>query len=104
MPTPISISILTSIFFQETAMSDVEAGELGKIVKRKTHLRVIYIFKKFVSAIKIIKCILDLGISLIIGGLLASAPAIEKQLTKAITKKKTMQFQMKNFELNTIDS
>lgn len=33
----------------------------------------------------ITKRILDLGVSLTVGELLASAPAVEKQLTKAIT-------------------
>ena len=38
----------------------------------------------------ITKRILDLGVNLTVGKLLASAPAVEKQLTKAITKDKAV--------------
>lgn len=44
------------------------------------------VLNKFVKATTIIKHILDLEVNLIVGKLLTSALAVEKQLTKAITK------------------
>lgn len=67
-------------------MSDAKTGKPKKTVKRKKHLRVVNILKKSVGAMTIIKRILDLRVNLTIGQLLASAPAVEKQLTKTITK------------------
>lgn len=47
---------------------------------------------------------MDLEVILTIGELLISAPAIEKQPTKAITKDKSIQFQVNTFESNTINA
>lgn len=44
------------------------------------------ILKELVGTTTIIKYILDLRVSLIIGKLLVSVPVIEKQLIKAISK------------------
>lgn len=63
-----------------------------KNVECKKHLRVVRVLKKSVGAIIITKCILKLGVNLTISELLASAPAIEKQLIKTIMKDKTVQF------------
>lgn len=42
--------------------------------------------KKFLGTTTISNCILNLGLNLTVSNLLASAPAIEKQITKAITE------------------
>lgn len=92
MPTPILVLVLTSSFFQEMAMPDTKANKPKKIIKKKKHLRIVNVRKKFVKAITIIKYILNLKVNLIIGILLTSAPAFKKQLTKTITKDKAVQF------------
>ena len=43
--------------------------------------------------------ILDLGISLIVGKLLASIPVVEKKLTKAISEDEVVQFRVNILEL-----
>ena len=73
-------------------MPDVEFGELRKVVEKKKHLEFESVMKKFIGAIAIIKRILDLGVNLTFGKLLASALVIEKQIIKAITKDKAIQF------------
>lgn len=49
-----------------------------KNIKRKKHFEAVNVLKKFVKATNIIKRILDLRINIIIGKLLAFAPASEK--------------------------
>lgn len=85
-------------------MPDVKVGELRKTVKKKKHLQVVNMLKKSVGATTITKCILDLEVNLAISELLASVPAIEKQLTKAITKDKTMQFRVNTLESSSFDA
>lgn len=63
-----------------------------KSVERKRHPRVVGVLKQSVGATMITKRIFDLGVNLTVGELLASAPAVEKQLTKAITEDKAVQF------------
>ncbi len=60
--------------------------------------------KESVNATTITKRILDLGVNLTVGKLLASAVAIEKQLTKAITEDKAVQFRVNTLESSTIDT
>lgn len=59
-------------------MSDAKADESKKSVEKKKHSWVINVLKESVGATTITKCILDLGINLTVGKLLASAPTIEK--------------------------
>lgn len=73
-------------------MPDAETGKLKKTIKRKKHPRVVNILKESVGVTTITKRILDLEINLIVGKLLASAPAIKKQLIKAITEDEAGQF------------
>ncbi|MCJ1349891.1 hypothetical protein MMC31_008134, partial [Peltigera leucophlebia] len=65
-----------------------------KNIERKRHPRVVGVLKESVGATMITKRILDLGVNLTVGELLASAPAVEKQLTKAITGNEAVQFQV----------
>lgn len=65
-------------------MLDAETGELKKIIKRKKHSGVVNVLKKFFEATIITKHILDLKANLTVDKLLASAPAVKKQITKAI--------------------
>lgn len=71
-------------------MPNAETGKLKKTIERKKHLRVNNVLKESIRATTITKNILDLKLNLTIGELLISAPAIEKQPTKAITKDETM--------------
>lgn len=48
----------------------------------------------------ITKRILDLGVSLTVGELLVSAPAVEKQLTKAITTDEAIQFRVNSLNID----
>ena len=78
---------------QEQDMTDSEpVGK--KTVERKKHPRVVGVLKESVGATMITKRILDLGVNLTVGELLASAPAVEKQLTKAITEDEAVQFRV----------
>lgn len=60
--------------------------------------------KESIGAITIIKRILDLWVNLIIDKLLASAPAIEKQFIKAITKDDAVQFRFNTLELSIVNT
>lgn len=71
-------------------MLDIEAREPKKTVKKKKHLQVVNVWKESISATTITKDILDLGVNLTVSKLLASASAIEKQLTKAIIEDKVI--------------
>ncbi len=85
-------------------MPDAEASEPKKVVERKKHPRVVNMLKESVSATTITKRILDLGVNLTVGELLASAPAVEKQLTKAIIEDEAIQFRVNTLESSTVDA
>ncbi len=74
-------------------MKDADAL-LKKNAERKKHLKVANVLKKSVGVTKITKRILDLDISLTVGELLASAPGVEKQLTKALSEDEVVQFRV----------
>ncbi len=59
--------------------------------------------KESVGATIITKHIPDLGVNLTVGELLASAPTVEKQLTKAITEDEAVQFRVNTLESSIID-
>lgn len=69
-------------------------------VERKKHPRIIGVLKKSVGATMITKRILDLGVNLTVGKLLASAPAVKKQLTKAITEDEAIQFRVNSLDID----
>ena len=74
-PTPpIVIPSTTS----ETAIPDANTAISKKSIIRTRHPQVINILKESVGATTITKQILDLKVSLIVGKLPASAPAVEK--------------------------
>lgn len=104
MPAPTPASVSVSNLFQETVMPDAEAGELRKTVEKKRYLRVVNVLKESMGTTTISKRILDLGINLTISKLLASAPAIEKQPTKAITEDKAVQFWVNTLESSIADT
>ncbi len=56
---------------------DVEGSEPKKIVEKKKHLWVFNVLKKSISITTIIKHILDLGVNLTVGELLALVLTIE---------------------------
>ncbi len=104
MPTPTSAPTPTPNLSQEAAMPDAEASEPKRIVERKKYPRVVNVLKESVGATIITKRILDLGVNLTVEELLASAPAVEKQLTKAITEDKAVQFRFNTLESSSIDA
>ncbi len=59
-------------------MPDAEASEPKKSIEMKKHLRVVNMLKESIGATTITKRILDLGVNLTVGELLASALAVEK--------------------------
>lgn len=63
-------------------------------VERKKNPRVVNVLKESGGTTTIIKRILDLGVNFTIGELLASATAVEKQLTKAISEDEAVQFRV----------
>ena len=105
-PAPASISVSAPIPSpsQEAAMPDAEASEPRKTVERKKHPRVVNVLKESMGATAITKRILDLGVNLTVGELLASAPAIEKQLIKAIIEDEAIQFRVNTLESNGFGS
>lgn len=64
---------------------DVGASEFRKTVQWKKHLRVVKVVKDSEAATTITYRILKREVSLTIGELFVSAPAFEKQLTKAMS-------------------
>lgn len=74
-------------------MTDFEAI-VKKNFERKRHPRVVGVLKESVGATMITKRILNLRVNLTIGEILASAPAMEKQLIKAITEDEAVQFRV----------
>ena len=95
MPSPTTTVLFT---FQKVVIPDAEVLIIKKTVERKRHPCVVNVLKESVVATTITKRILDLDVNLIVGDLLTSAPAIEKQLTKAISEDKTVQFQVNTLE------
>lgn len=85
-------------------MPDAEASKLTKIMKMRKYFKVVNILKEFVSPMTITKHIQHLRVILTISKLLVSAQAIEKQLTKAITKNKTIQFCINTLIFNTVNT
>lgn len=63
-------------------------------VERKKNPRVVNVLKESGGTTTIIKRILDLGVNFTIGELFASATAVEKQLTKAISEDEAVQFRV----------
>ncbi len=88
------ISTLSSA--SETAMLDAGTATAKKSVERMKHPFVANVLKESVGATNIIKCILDLGVNFIVDELLASASAVEKQLTRVISKNEAVQFLVNN--------
>lgn len=68
--------------------------------ERKRHPRVVNVLKESVGVTTITKRILDLEVSLTVEKLLASAPTVEKQLTKAISKDEAMQFRVNSVDID----
>ena len=104
MPAPIQALASTPNLSQEAAMPDAEAGEPKKTVERKKHPRVVNLLKESVGTTTITPRILDLEVNLTVGELLASTLAIEKQLTKAITKNEVMQFRVNTLESSFVNA
>lgn len=73
-------------------------------IEHKKYPRIVSVLKKSVRATIIIKYFLDLKVNLIVGKLLALALVVKKQLTKVITKDKTIQFHIndQNIENNQV--
>ena len=88
MPAPISSLVLS----QEAVMPDAEVTQPKKQVERKKNLQVVNFLKESVGATTITKRILDLEVNLMVAELLTSAPAVEKQLTKAISEDVAVKF------------
>lgn len=86
MPVPFSASVP----FHQAVMPDEKAMEPKMLIERKKYLQVVNILKEFMGATTVTKHILDLKVNFTIGKLLASASAIEKQLTKAILEDGTV--------------
>lgn len=79
MLTPIKKATL------EETIIDVDSVA-KKSLQHKRYPWVIYVLKELVGATTIIKHIVDLGVRLTVGELLASTPTIKKQLIKAISE------------------
>ena len=60
------------------------------------------VLRESVGVTKITKRILDLEVSLTVGELLASAPGIEKLLTKALSEDEVVQFRMNDSEVAAV--
>lgn len=94
-PVENALPLPTPAFVQKPSQEEVMADSkptVKKNVEHKRHPRVIGVLKESVGATMITKHILDLGVNLTVGELLVSTPAVEKQLTKAITEDKAVQF------------
>ena len=72
-----------------------------KGIGHKKYPGVVGVLKEFVGATMITKRILDLGVNLIVGELLLLAPAVEKQLTKAITEDEAIQFRVNSLDVDS---
>ena len=84
------LSTITLSTIPETAMLDADMVIAKKSIERKKHLRVVNVLKESVKTTTITKRILNLGVNFIVSELLASVLAVEKQLTKAISKDKAI--------------
>ncbi|MCJ1349183.1 hypothetical protein MMC31_007419 [Peltigera leucophlebia] len=93
-PSPAPIETSTP----EEAMLDVDPVT-KKSLERKKQPRVVHVLKESVGATTITKRIIALGVSLTVGELLASAPAVEKQLTKAISEDEAVQFRANSVDI-----
>ena len=89
MPNP---TIIVPSTTQKEPMPDAKGTTVKKTVKREKHPYVINVLKKSVGATTITKRILNLGVNLTVGELLASMLTIEKQPTKAILEGEALQF------------
>lgn len=79
-------------------MSDAKGTTTKKREEKKIHPCVVNVLKEFVGVTTITRRILNLGVNLTVGKLLASAPAIEKQFTKAISEDNAVQFCVNTLE------
>ena len=95
---------LTPTLSQKAAMPDAETSKPKKAMERKKHPWIINVLKEFAGAMTIIKRIFDLRINLTVGKLLASAPVVENQLTKAITEDEAVQFPVNTLKSNTVNA
>ena len=77
VPTPTPALVSAPNPFQKAAMLNAEVGEPRRAVERKEHPRVVNVLKESVGATTITKRILDLGVNLTVGELLASVQAVE---------------------------
>ena len=84
--------IATPSAASETAMLDSDTTTAKKSAEKKKHPRIVNVLKKSVGVFTITKRILDLRVNLTVGELLASAPAVEEQLTKIIFENEVFQF------------
>ena len=84
-PIP-SSPIVTLSASSETAMLDADTATAKKSVERMKHPRVVNVLKESVGATNNKKRTLDPRVNFTVGELLASALAVEKQLTKAISE------------------
>ncbi len=100
VPAPTSATVPS----QEAAMPDAEATEPKKQVEKKNHPRAVNVLKESVGATTITKRIPDLRVNLTVGKLLDSAPAVEKQLTKAISEDEAVQFRVNTLESNAVEA
>ena len=91
VPTPLLATLSVVL---EKAMPNVDTATIKQSIEKKRHLRVVNVLKESIGATTITKQILDLGVSLTVGKLLASVPVVKKQLTKAISKNKVIQFRV----------
>lgn len=71
-----------------------------KGLERKRNPRVVNVLKESVGATTITKRILDLKVSLTVEKILASAPTVEKQLTKAISEDEAVQFRVNSVDID----
>lgn len=85
-------------------MPDIEAGEPKKTVEMKKYSWVVNVLKESVNSTTIIKRILDLGVNLTVGELLAWALAVEKRSTKAISEDEAVQFRVNTLESSSVDT
>ncbi len=97
MPTSVAATLSPPL---ETAIPDANTAFGKKDVEQKIYPRVVNVLKESVGATTITKRILDLGVSLTVGELLASAPVVEKQLTKAIFEDEAIQFRVNTLNSN----
>lgn len=104
LPTPTLTLASTSSLFRDATMPYIEIGDPKKTVEKKEHLQVVNVLKEFIGDTNITKHILNLEVNFIVGELLVSALVVEKQLTKVITKDKTVQFWVNTLQPSRVDT